>query len=147
MTTATPARPSFVNRLRMRLGDPVMKRLAPLRRSRSTGVLHTVRRDGSPRSTALVVWQRSEERFVVALYGLSYWALDLRAGRPAELDLGGTRRPVAVTELVGEEAVAFWRWFAATHQAYATRYAKASPSPDEAELRRLAEGYPAFRID
>jgi hypothetical protein len=146
MTTRTTARPSFANRLRMRIGDPVVKRLAPLRRSTSTGVLHTARKDGSPRTTALVVWRRDGEELVIALYGLSYWALDLRAGRPAELELGGARRAVTATEISGPDAVELWRWFAATHPSYAGKYAKASATPDEAELARLAEGYPAFRL-
>lgn len=146
MTTRRTAQPSFANRLRMRIGDPVVKLLAPLRRSTSTGVLHSVRKDGSPRTTALVIWDWHGEQVVIALYGVSYWALDLRSGRPVELDLGGRRRPVTATEITGAEAVELWRWFAATHASYAERYAKASAHPDEAELTRLAEGYPAFRL-
>jgi hypothetical protein len=147
MTSRPTAEPSLANRLRMRIGDPVVKLLAPLRKSSSTGVLHTIRKDGSPRTTALIVWDRDGEQLVIALYGVSYWALDLRSGRPAELDLGGRRRGVTATEIVGSDAVELWRWFAATHTSYAVRYAKASAQPDDTELARLAEGYPAFRLN
>jgi len=147
MSTPAAPRPSLVNRLRMRIGDPVVKWLVHRRPSSSTAILHTTRKDGSPRTTAVIGFARGEERFVVALYGLSWWARDLRSGRPAELELGGARRPVTATELTGDEGVAFWRWFAAEHASYAQRYAKASPVPDEAELRNLADTFPAFRLD
>jgi len=146
MTTHRTAQPSIANRLRMRIGDPVVKLLAPLRRSNSTGVLHSERKDGSSRTTALVVWDWNGERVVIALYGVSYWALDLRSGRPAELDLGGRRQRVTATEITGAEAVELWRWFTATHADFALRYAKASKHPDAGELTRLAEGYPSFRL-
>ena len=54
---------------------------------------------------------------------------------------------MSATELTGDDGVAFWRWFAAEKAGYAQRYAKASASPDVAELRHLAETCPAFRLD
>ncbi|HYO42982.1 MAG TPA: nitroreductase/quinone reductase family protein [Candidatus Limnocylindrales bacterium] len=147
MSTPAAPRPSLPNRLRMRIGDPIVKWLVHRRPSESTAILHTARKDGSPRTTAVIAFRRDGARFVVALYGLSWWARDLRSGRPAELELGGSRRAVVATELTGDDGVAFWRWFAAEQARYAQRYAKASAVPDEAELRNLAATFPAFRFD
>jgi hypothetical protein len=136
--------PSLANRLRMRIGDPVVKRMARLRRSATTGVLTTTRKDGSPRTTALRVWQRDGEPAIVALYGTSWWVRDARAGRPAELELAGKRTPVTLEELTGDAGAAFWQWFAAAQPRHAKRYAAVGAPLSDEDARRLAEERPAF---
>lgn len=138
---------TLANRLRMRIGDPVVRFMARRRRSDTTGILVTTRKDGSRRETPVKIWTRDGSLYVIALYGLSWWARDVRAGRPVELDLAGTRRAVAVTELQGADAEDLWRWFASAVPHHAKRYANASPSPSGAELARLAADYPSFRLD
>jgi hypothetical protein len=130
----------------MRIGDPVVRWMARRRRSTTTGVFVTTRKDGGRRETPVRVWSRDGVRFVVALYGLSWWARDLRAGRPAWLDLKGSRGPVVAAELGPDEAAEFWRWFTASEPRHAQRYAQASADPSPDDLRRLLADYPAFRL-
>lgn len=138
---------TLANRLRMRIGDPVVRFMARRRRSESTGILITTRKGGSRRETPVKVWERDGQRYVIALYGLSWWARDVRAGRPVELDLAGRRTAVTVAELHAEDAVELWRWFAAAVPHHAQRYAGISATPTDAEIARVAADYPSFRID
>jgi len=138
--------PTLANRLRMRIGDPVVKRMARLRRSATTGVLTTTRRDGSPRTTALRVWNRDGELAIVGLYGTSWWVRDARAGRPAELELGRERTRVALDELTGDAGAAFWQWFATAEPHHAKRYADVTAPLSGEDARRLAVERPAFRV-
>lgn len=131
---------------RRRFGDPLAKIVAPLLRSKRMGVLYTTRRDGSWRSTALGVWPRDDRRFLVALFGDTWWVKDIRAGRPVELSVGGVRRSIRAEELRGEAGADFWVWYAGAYRGPASRYAGASPAPDAAEAARLAAERPVFEV-
>lgn len=132
--------------LRRKIGDPLAKRLMRLVPTSKMGVLWTTRRDGGWRTTALALWPRNGERYLVALFGETYWVRDLRSGRPARLEVRGKVEDVVLEELTGEGAVDFWHEYANRFNGPARRYANATRRPDRAEAARLAASHAVFRI-
>ncbi|RPA12717.1 nitroreductase/quinone reductase family protein [Gordonia sp. OPL2] len=97
-----------------RVMNAVIARLRP-RRFRGADLLlltTTGRRSGEPRTTPLIYTSDGDRWIVVASNGGADWEpgwwLNLRAGAPATVDIGGTVTPVIGTELTGDERATMW---------------------------------------
>jgi len=135
------------SRLRRTVGDPLAKRLSRFMPSERFGVLWSTRRDGTWRTTALGIWPQEGRRYLVALFGETYWVADLRASRPARLESGSRVADVALRELDPEQAIDFWMTYARRFAGPASRYTGISREPTRDEAAAIAAGHPAFLIE
>ena len=150
-STALPSTPMprriVPSRLRRTLGDPLAKRLSRFMPSQRFGVLWSTRRDGTWRTTALGIWPDEGRRYIVALFGETYWVADLRAGRPARLESGSHTADVMLRELDSEQATDFWMRYARRFAGPASRYTGISREPGRDEAGAIAAGHPVFLIE
>lgn len=102
---------------------------------------------GEWRTTPVNVLSYKGERYLVAPRGETQWARNLRAGGGAELRLGSRREGLSVLEVGDDEKPPVLR-------AYLRRWAfevgvffeGVNADATDGELRRIAPGYPVFRI-
>jgi hypothetical protein len=135
------------SRLRRTIGDPLAKRISRFIGGERFGVLWSTRRDGSWRTTALGIWGMDGRRYLVALFGETYWVADLRAGRPARIAAGGETVDVTLRELDAEQATDFWMAYARRFAGPATRYTGISREPGREEAASIAAGHAVFLIE
>lgn len=149
--TASPSttmpRRIIPSRLRRSVGDPLAKRLSRFLSSERFGVLWSTRRDGTWRTTALGIWPQEGRRYLVALFGETYWVADLRAGRPARLESGSLLADVTLRELDPEQATEFWMTYARRFAGPAGRYTGIGREPGRDEAEAIAAGHPVFVIE
>lgn len=97
-----------------RVMNAVISRLRPQRFRGADLLLLTTtgRTSGTPRTTPLIYRPDGDRWIVVASNGGADWEpgwwLNLRAGSPATIDIGGTVTAVIGTELTGDERTAMW---------------------------------------
>jgi deazaflavin-dependent oxidoreductase (nitroreductase family) len=105
------------------------------------------RKSGEWRTTPVNVLTHEGQRYLVAPRGQTQWVRNLRAAGGGELRLGRRVERFSATELADEAKPALLR-------AYLKRWKfevgvffdGIGPDAPEAELRRIAPGYPVFRI-
>jgi deazaflavin-dependent oxidoreductase (nitroreductase family) len=105
------------------------------------------RTSGQVRTTPVNLLEYKGERYLVAPRGVTQWVRNIRASGEGELRVGWRREPIRVVELPDEEKPDLLR-------AYLQRwkfeigmfFQGVGPDASEEELRRIAPGYPAFRI-
>ena len=106
------------------------------------------RRSGEWRTVPVNLLEHEGRRFLVAPRGETYWVRNLRAARTGELRLGRRREPFAAREIPDAEKVPILRaylrnWAFEVNQFFQGVDADAS----DAEIARIAPGYPVFAID
>jgi deazaflavin-dependent oxidoreductase (nitroreductase family) len=154
-TTRFYKRPTVFRR---RVYDPLVRML--IKRFGFTGILDlggpdTVqvlavrgRRTGRWHQRPVGVCLRDGMRYLVAFYGESDWALNLRAGSEATLQTGTTVTPIRATELTGAEKAEFLRWLVQRYRFFARAWLKVRPSRlTDADLGRLVRNHPVFRVE
>lgn len=105
------------------------------------------RRSGEWRATPVNLLTHQEDRYLVAPRGETQWVRNLRVAGAGELRLGRRIEPFASTEIADRDKPAVLR-------AYLQRWKfelgvffdGVGPDAPEEELRRIAPGYPVFRI-
>jgi deazaflavin-dependent oxidoreductase (nitroreductase family) len=105
------------------------------------------RKSGEWRTTPVNLLTYEGERFLVAPRGQTQWVRNLRVAGGGELRVGRRVEPFTATELADEQKPALLR-------AYLKRWKfevgvffdGVDANAPESELRRIAPGYPVFRI-
>jgi deazaflavin-dependent oxidoreductase (nitroreductase family) len=106
------------------------------------------RTTGAPRRVPVNLLVFEGERYLVAPRGETQWVRNIRAsGGEATLLLGRRREPIAATELDDDEKPRLLRAYLKRWKAEIGAFFEGvgPDSPDE-ELRRIAPGYPVFRL-
>ncbi len=106
------------------------------------------RRSGEWRTVPVNLLEHEGVRYLVAPRGETHWVRNLRAAGTGELRLGGKREVFAAREVGEAEKPAILRaylrkWAFEVNQFFQGVGADAS----EEEIRRIAPGYPVFRIE
>jgi deazaflavin-dependent oxidoreductase (nitroreductase family) len=107
------------------------------------------RRTGEWRTTPVNLLTRDDGRYLVAPRGNTQWVRNLRAADyRGELRLGRRTEPFRATELADDDKppvlLAYLkRW----RMEVGVFFDGVGPGASEAELRRIAPGYPIFRIE
>ncbi|HEY7295715.1 MAG TPA: nitroreductase/quinone reductase family protein [Dehalococcoidia bacterium] len=105
------------------------------------------RSSGEWRTTPVNLLTFRGQRYLVAPRGVTQWVRNVRAGGAAELRLGRRREPIRVTELSDEEKPPVLRAYLRRWRVeVGTFFQGVGPDAPEEELRRIAPGYPVFRI-
>ena len=105
------------------------------------------RSSGQMRTTPVNLLTVDGERYLVAPRGVTQWVRNIRAAGEAELRVGRRVEPVRVTELADDEKPDLLR-------AYLKRWKfevgvffdGVDASASDETLRRIAPGYPVFRV-
>ncbi|MGH2461817.1 MAG: nitroreductase/quinone reductase family protein [Chloroflexota bacterium] len=105
------------------------------------------RTSGEWRTTPVNLLEYQGARYLVAPRGVTQWVRNIRASSQGELRLGWRREPIRVAELSDAEKPDLLR-------AYLRRwrfevgvfFGGIGPDAAEEDLRRIAPGYPVFRI-
>jgi deazaflavin-dependent oxidoreductase (nitroreductase family) len=105
------------------------------------------RKSGTFRTTPVNLLEHDRERYLVAPRGVTEWVLNIRASGEGELRVGSRHEPIRVVEMPDDEKPEILR-------AYLRRWAfevgmffeGVGPEAPFEELRRIAPGYPVFRI-
>ena len=106
------------------------------------------RTTGAPRRVPVNLLVFEGERYLVAPRGETQWVRNIRAsGGEATLLLGRRREPIAATELDDDEKPRLLRAYLKRWKTEIGAFFEGvgPDSPDE-ELRRIAPGYPVFRL-
>jgi deazaflavin-dependent oxidoreductase (nitroreductase family) len=105
------------------------------------------RTSGQWRTTPVNLLEYRGERYLLAPRGVTQWVRNIRASGEGELRVGWRREPIRVVEIPDEEKPEILR-------AYLKRwkfevgifFQGVGPDASEEEIRRIAPGYPVFRI-
>ena len=130
---------------RRHIGDPLARVL--LARVRGPGAVLEVDGTRATRRIPIMVWPRDGIDYVVALFGITPWVRDVRAGRSVRLVRGGRARAVRLPELSPEETADYLRWYVTKYPGQGRRYfglKKASGTFEEARV--MAQRHPVFLI-
>jgi hypothetical protein len=87
--------------------------------------------------------------YLVAPRGVTEWVRNIRVAGGGELQLGRTRRPIPVVELAADDdaKVALLRaYLRAWKMEVGAFFDGVGPDAPDAELRRIAPGYPVFAV-
>jgi deazaflavin-dependent oxidoreductase (nitroreductase family) len=105
------------------------------------------RTSGAWRTTPVNLLTERGERYLVAPRGITQWVRNLRATGQAELRLGPRREPIRVSELSDDEKPALLRAYLRRWRFEVGAFFQGvGPEASDADLRRIAPGYPIFRI-
>jgi deazaflavin-dependent oxidoreductase (nitroreductase family) len=105
------------------------------------------RRSGEWRTTPVNLLTYRGERYLVAPRGLTGWVRNIRASGGGELRLGARREPIRVVELPDDEKPELLRAYLRRWRFEVGQFFEGvGPEAPEAELRRIAPGYPVFRL-
>lgn len=105
------------------------------------------RKSGQWRATLVNLLGYEGERYLVAPRGHTQWVRNLRAAGAGELRLGRRVEPFAATELADEDKPVLLRAYLKRWKFEVGGYFDGiGPDAPEQELRRIAPGYPVFRI-
>ncbi len=105
------------------------------------------RSSGEWRTTPVNLLSFRGERYLVAPRGVTQWVRNIRAGGAAELRLGRRSEPIRVAELSDAEKPAVLRAYLRRWKVEVGAFFQGvGPDAPDDDLRRIAPGYPVFRI-
>jgi deazaflavin-dependent oxidoreductase (nitroreductase family) len=105
------------------------------------------RSSGEWRTTPINLLTYRGERYLVAPRGVTQWVRNIRARGEAELRIGRRREPIKVVELSDDEKPDLLRaYLRRWKMEIGTFFQGVGPESSTEELRRIAPGYPVFRI-
>ena len=105
------------------------------------------RTSGELRTTPVNVLTVDGERFLVAPRGVTQWVRNIRAAGAAELRLGRRVEPIRVVELSDDEKPAILRPYLERWKfEVGVFFDGVDASASDEALRRIAPGYPVFRV-
>jgi deazaflavin-dependent oxidoreductase (nitroreductase family) len=105
------------------------------------------RSSGEWRTTPINLLTYRGERYLVAPRGVTQWVRNIRAGGEAELRIGRRREPIKVVELSDDEKPDLLRaYLRRWKMEIGAFFQGVGPESSTEELRRIAPGYPVFRI-
>ncbi|MCC6436541.1 MAG: nitroreductase family deazaflavin-dependent oxidoreductase, partial [Acidimicrobiales bacterium] len=101
---------------------------------------------GAVRTTPVNVLELAGERYLVAPRGCTEWVRNVRAAGGATLRLGRRREAVRTVEVADRDKVTVLRAYLRRWQFEVGRFFDCvGPDAPDAELARIAAGYPVFR--
>jgi hypothetical protein len=131
---------------RRHIGDPLARVL--LARVRGPGAVLEVDGTRATRRIPIMVWPRDGVDYVVALFGITPWVRDVRAGRSVRLVRGGRARAVRLPELSPQETAEYLRWYVTKYPGQGRRYFDLpEPTGTLEEAQALAPRAPVFLIE
>ena len=102
---------------------------------------------GAWRTVPVNVLTHDGERYLVAPRGETQWVRNLRAVGEAELRLGSRRETIRVDELKDDEKPPLLREYVRRWRFEVGQFFQGvGPDASDDELRRIAPGFPVFRI-
>jgi len=105
------------------------------------------RTSGEWRTTPVNLLEYQGERYLVAPRGVTQWVRNIRASGEGELRVGWRREPIRVVELSDAEKPDLLRAYLRRWRfEVGTFFQGVGPDASEEDLRRIAPGYPVFRI-
>jgi deazaflavin-dependent oxidoreductase (nitroreductase family) len=105
------------------------------------------RKTGQWRTTPVNLLTHDGARYLVAPRGVTQWVRNVRAGCTVELRIGRRREPVALVELDEEAKVPVLRAYLRRWKVEIGAFFQGvGPDAPDADLARIAPGYPAFRV-
>jgi deazaflavin-dependent oxidoreductase (nitroreductase family) len=106
------------------------------------------RRSGAWRTVPVNLLVHEGREYLVAPRGETQWVQNVRAAGGGELWLGRRREPFRATELADDDKPPLLRAYLRKWRFEVAQFFEGvdATAPD-AELRRIAPGYPVFRID
>jgi deazaflavin-dependent oxidoreductase (nitroreductase family) len=105
------------------------------------------RSSGEWRTTPINLLSYRGERYLVAPRGVKQWVRNIRARGEAELRIGRRREPIKVVELSDDEKPDLLRaYLRRWKMEIGAFFQGVGPESSTEELRRIAPGYPVFRI-
>jgi deazaflavin-dependent oxidoreductase (nitroreductase family) len=105
------------------------------------------RSSGEWRTTPINLLTYRGERYLVAPRGVTQWVRNIRARGEAELRIGRRREPIKVVELSDDEKPDLLRaYLRRWKMEIGAFFQGVGPESSTEELRRIAHGYPVFRI-
>jgi deazaflavin-dependent oxidoreductase (nitroreductase family) len=106
------------------------------------------RKTGQWRTTPVNLLTHDGARYLVAPRGVTQWVRNVRAGCTVELRIGRRREPVALVELDEEAKVPVLRAYLRRWKVEIGAFFQGvGPDAPDADLARIAPGYPAFRVE
>ena len=106
------------------------------------------RKTGEWRTTPVNLLAHEGARYLVAPRGVTQWVRNVRAGCDVELRRGRRREPVALVELTDDEKLPVLRAYLRRWKVEIGAFFQGmGPDAPDADLARIAPGYPAFRVE
>jgi deazaflavin-dependent oxidoreductase (nitroreductase family) len=105
------------------------------------------RKSGTWRTVPVNLLMHEGERYLVAPRGETEWVRNIRVAGGGELRLGATREPIAITEMADAEKPPILRAYVQKWWFEVSRFFEGVTRDASLEdLRRIAPGFPVFRI-
>jgi deazaflavin-dependent oxidoreductase (nitroreductase family) len=105
------------------------------------------RSSGQWRTTPVNLLEYRGERYLLAPRGVTQWVRNIRASGEGELRVGWRREPIRVVELPDEAKPDILRAYLKRWKFEVGMFFQGvGPDASEEDLRRIAPGYPVFRI-
>ncbi|MGO8686259.1 MAG: nitroreductase/quinone reductase family protein [Candidatus Dormibacteria bacterium] len=105
------------------------------------------RKTGRWRTTPVNLLTHDGSRYLVAPRGVTQWVRNVRAGCDVELRRGWRREPVALIELEEDEKLPVLRAYLRRWKVEIGAFFQGvGPDAPDADLARIAPGYPAFLV-
>jgi len=105
------------------------------------------RKSGAWRTVPVNLLVHEGERYLVAPRGETEWVRNMRVAASGELRLGATRKPIAITELADAEKPPILRAYVQKWWFEVARFFEGvTRDASLEELRRIAPGFPVFKI-
>ncbi len=105
------------------------------------------RKTGRWRTTPVNLLTHDGSRYLVAPRGVTQWVRNVRAGCDVELRRGWRREPVALIELEADEKLPVLRAYLRRWKVEIGAFFQGvGPDAPDADLARIAPGYPAFLV-
>jgi deazaflavin-dependent oxidoreductase (nitroreductase family) len=106
------------------------------------------RKTGQWRTTPVNLLTHEGSRYLVAPRGVTQWVRNVRAGCDTELRIGRRRDPVILTELTADAKLPVLRAYLRRWKVEIGAFFQGvGPDAPDADLARIAPGYPAFRVE
>lgn len=106
------------------------------------------RKSGQWRTTPVNLLTHEGARYLVSPRGVTQWVRNVRAGGDVELHIGRRREPVALVELEGDQKIPVLRAYLRRWKVEIGAFFQGvGPDAPDADLARIAPGYPAFRVE
>jgi deazaflavin-dependent oxidoreductase (nitroreductase family) len=106
------------------------------------------RKTGQWRTTPVNLLTHEGARYLVAPRGVTQWVRNVRAGCDVELRIGCRREEIALTELTDDEKLPVLRAYLRRWKVEIGAFFQGvGPDAPDADLVRIAPGYPAFRVN